>query len=109
MKIVQDKNGNTIEVPLSTPCHAGKNGVLPIMLDSVLDADIFTEMEERDAQAAIAKADYLTNHKYKDDRKEAYGTWEEQLEMIYKDQLNGTSTFKDHQDVVRTTIPKPGV
>ena len=29
-------------------------------------------------------------------RRSQYGTWQEQMEMIYKDQKNGTSTFKDH-------------
>lgn len=43
MKTVQDKDGNTIEVADNTLCHAGKNGALPIMLDAVLDATIFTE------------------------------------------------------------------
>ena len=34
-------------------------------------------------------------------RRREYGTWQEQMEMIYKDQKNGTSTFKDHCDKVR--------
>ena len=34
------------------------------------------------------------------------GTWREQMEMIYKDQKNGTSTFKDHCDKVRSDNPK---
>ena len=53
------------------------------------------------------REDYLLNHKFKDDRKKAYGTWEEQMERLYKDQKNGTSTFKDHQDMVRGTIKDP--
>ena len=39
-------------------------------------------------------------------RRSQYGTWESQLEMIYKDQKNGTSTFKDHCDKVRSDNPK---
>ena len=39
-------------------------------------------------------------------RKSQYGTWQEQMEMIYKDQKNGTSTFKDHCDKVRSDNPK---
>ena len=49
MKTVQDKDGNIIEVADDTPCHAGKNGALPIMLDPILDKAIFDEMAERDA------------------------------------------------------------
>ena len=39
-------------------------------------------------------------------RKSQYGSWESQMEMIYKDQKNGTSTFKDHCDKVRSDNPK---
>ena len=39
-------------------------------------------------------------------RRSQYGTWPEQMEMIYKDQKNGTSTFKDHCDKVRSDNPK---
>jgi len=55
MKTVQDKDGNEIEVTDDTPCHAGKNGALPIMLDTTLDAATFTEMTEREVEY-IAKA-----------------------------------------------------
>jgi len=49
MKTVQDKDGKIIEVPLNTPCHAGINGELPIMLDEVIDAAVFAEIAERKA------------------------------------------------------------
>ena len=39
-------------------------------------------------------------------RQSQYGTWQEQMEMIYKDQKNGTTTFKDHCDKVRSDNPK---
>ena len=39
-------------------------------------------------------------------RRKEYGSWESQMEMIYKDQKNGTSTFKDHCDKVRSDNPK---
>ena len=39
-------------------------------------------------------------------RRSQYGTWREQMEMIYKDQKNGTTTFKDHCDKVRSDNPK---
>ena len=39
-------------------------------------------------------------------RRSQYGTWQEQMEMIYKDQKNGTTTFKDHCDKVRSDNPK---
>ena len=39
-------------------------------------------------------------------RRSQYGTWQQQMEMIYKDQKNGKSTFKDHCDKVRSDNPK---
>ena len=39
-------------------------------------------------------------------RRSQYGKFEDQLEMIYKDQKNGTTTFKDHCDKVRSDNPK---
>jgi len=39
-------------------------------------------------------------------RRTQYGSWASQMEMIYKDQKNGTTTFKDHCDKVRSDNPK---
>jgi hypothetical protein len=39
-------------------------------------------------------------------RRSQYLSWQQQMEMIYKDQKNGTTTFKDHCDKVRSDNPK---
>jgi len=39
-------------------------------------------------------------------RANEYLSWQQQMEMIYKDQKNGTTTFKDHCDKVRSDNPK---
>ena len=39
-------------------------------------------------------------------RQKEYLSWQEQFEMIYKDQKNGTTTYKDHCDKVRSDNPK---
>lgn len=44
---------------------------------------------------------------YKEARQKAYGDIGSQLDMIYWDQKNGTSTFKDHIDQVKSDNPKP--
>tara|TARA_R100000008_G_C3561299_1_gene156340 strand:+ start:589 stop:918 length:330 start_codon:yes stop_codon:yes gene_type:complete len=46
------------------------------------------------------------NSKVDKKRRKEYLSWKEQLEMIYKDQKNGTSTYKDHCDKVRSDNPK---
>ena len=40
------------------------------------------------------------NKKYQRDRKPLYGTWEEQLDMMYH------GTWKDHVDKIKSDIPK---
>jgi hypothetical protein len=39
-------------------------------------------------------------------RRTEYLSLDKQMEMIYKDQKNGTTTFKDHCDKVRSDNPK---
>ena len=39
-------------------------------------------------------------------RQTEYLSWQEQFEMIYKDQKNGTTTYKDQCDKVRSDNPK---
>jgi len=72
----------------------------------------FTAEEEtaRDAQeaaVAAAKADYTANHKYRDDRRAAYGDIGDELDMQYWDLVNGTTTFRDHVAAVKAAHPKP--
>ena len=38
----------------------------------------------------------------------AYGPVGDELDMIYRDQKNGTTEFKDHVDNVKATTTKPG-
>ena len=52
--------------------------------------------------------DTITNpYQYKEDRQEAYASIEEQLDMQYWDRVNGTDTWKQHIDAVKTAHPKP--
>ena len=57
--------------------------------------------------AVSSQATVLENNaKIDDKRKAEYLSWQDQMEMIYKDQKNGTSTYKDHCDKVRSDNPK---
>ena len=47
-----------------------------------------------------------TNSVIDETRRTQYLSWQQQMEMIYKDQKNGTTTFKDHCDKVRSDNPK---
>jgi len=54
------------------------------------------------SQATILENNAKINTK----RQTEYLSWKEQFEMIYKDQKNGTTTYKDHCDKVRSDNPK---
>lgn len=40
-------------------------------------------------------------------RRQAYGDVGEQLDMMYKDMVNGTTNWKDHVAMVKETVPGP--
>lgn len=40
-------------------------------------------------------------------RQEEYKSIKEQLDMMYHDQVNGTTTWRDHINTVKTNNPKP--
>ncbi|BAQ89574.1 Phage-like element PbsX protein XkdW [uncultured Mediterranean phage uvMED] len=49
---------------------------------------------------------FVNNAKADMKRRTEYLSWQDQMEMIYKDQKNGTTTYKDHCDKVRSDNPK---
>jgi hypothetical protein len=59
------------------------------------------------AEAERARQLDLEANGYKADRKAAYASIEEQLDMMYKDKINGTTTWEDHITEVKTDNPKP--
>jgi hypothetical protein len=70
-------------------------------------------LEFSDADYDQAVTD-LANSKWNDQqfgyiqaRQEAYGSIGDQLDMQYKDAVNGTTTWKDHVAQVKSDNPKP--
>ena len=70
-------------------------------------------LEFTDSDYAQAVTD-LANSKWQEQefgyiqaRQEAYGSMPEQLDMMYWDNVNGTTTWKDHIAQVKTDNPKP--
>jgi hypothetical protein len=68
----------------------------------------------------FSSADYdqaiidLANSKWNDQqfgyieaRQEAYGSWQQQMDMQYWDIVNGTTTWADHIAQVKSDNPKP--
>lgn len=64
-----------------------------ITLDWIMKAGVFVER--------VQHIDYSLQ------RQVAYGPIGDQLDMIYKDQVNGTTTFKDHVEAVKAAKPAP--
>ena len=58
------------------------------------------------AEAASLHAEW-TNNQYRRDRFQAYPRIQDQLDMIYWDQVNGTTTWQDAIDAVKQQYPKP--
>ena len=79
-----------------------------------LYAQVNNERREfTDAEYAQAKVD-LGNKKWNDQqfgyiqaRQEAYGSVQDQLDMQYWDEVNGTTTWKDFVAKVKSDNPKP--
>ena len=85
-------------VKIATPDGSDKYRDCTAEEEAAADADAIANAKEEE--------DYL-KVKYKDDRKKAYGDIGDQLDMQYKDQLNGTTTWKDHVAKVKSDHPKP--
>ena len=82
----------------------------------VTDIDACT-IEWHTGTAEISKADIKTKMaelktaydaiQYQRDRKEEYPTWEDQLDMQFHDQVNGTTTWKVAIQAIKEAHSKP--
>jgi hypothetical protein len=66
-----------------------------------------TPISKSDIEAKMVElqADYDAKQ-YQRDREIAYPTWQDQMDMQYKDLLNGTTTWKDAIAKVKSDNPK---
>ena len=62
--------------------------------------------EEIDAEVIRLEKEYSDNE-YSRNRASAFPTWQEQMDMQYHDQLDGTTTWKDAVAKVKADNPKP--
>jgi len=68
----------------------------------------FTDADYAQAVTDLANSKWDTQQfGYVQARQEAYGSIGDQLDMQYKDLLNGTTTWKDHIATVKSDNPKP--
>ena len=68
----------------------------------------FTDDDYDQAITDLANSKYdQQENGYKIARQEAYGSIPDQLDMMYWDNVNGTTTWKDHIAQVKSDNPKP--
>ena len=75
------------------------------------DGEVYSNLElidetatmptEEEVNAKIAELNFVEN------RQDAYGSIADQLDMQYWDNVNGTTTWKDHIAQVKSDNPKP--
>jgi len=70
------------------------SGVAQPTAEQLNAVDSAADLEERQNAARSA-------------RKNAYGDWGSQLDMQYHDSKDGTSTWEDHVEAVKTANPIP--
>ena len=75
----------------------------PEMVNGVL-----VELSNEEKQAIVDRwnTPEVDNSPYDEKRREAYGSWESQLDMQYHDQTTGSRTWLDHIESVKEAHPK---
>ena len=72
------------------------------------NSDYARMMEAVEAsEAEIIEVDDTPVLTYADNRRNAYGSTGDQLDMQYHDTVDGTTTWKDHVAAVKAAHPKP--
>jgi len=68
----------------------------------------FTEADYDQAIVDLANSKFdQQENGYKTARQEAYGSWQQQMDMQYWDGVNGTTIWADHIAQVKADNPKP--
>ena len=79
--------------------------------DTYLVTEWTHEDPQKDIDTLIADAEsYKATYEateYRFPRRREYPTWQEQLDMQYNDEINGTTTWKDTIAAIKTKHPKP--
>jgi len=69
--------------------------------------DFSSSLTEEQINTAVSEYEtHLNSIQYQKDRAKEYPTWQDQMDMQYKDLLNGTTTWKDAIAKVKSDNPK---
>jgi len=86
------------EVEAEKPLDKSVDGVISELTDDEYEQLITDRANDR---FNIQENSWIEN------RLEAYGSWQQQLDMQYWDGVNGTTTWADHIAQVKSDNPKP--
>jgi len=78
---------------------------IPEALDNMDYARMMEEVEA--GTSTIEEVDDTIVLTYADNRRAAYASWGDQLDMQYHDAVDDTTTWKDHVAAVKAEYPKP--
>lgn len=93
---------------LTTEATAEINAAKPMFKQVNNERLEFTDADYAQAVTDLANSKWDTQQfGYVQARQEAYGSIGDQLDMQYKDAVNGTTTWKDHVAQVKSDNPKP--
>ena len=96
MRDLAIRNTHPTIVTISDDKEAWDNDGNSVTLDeSKISTEIIRLQAEYDAQ------------KYARDREAKYSTWQEQMDQLYWDQVNGTTTWKNAIAKIKSDNPKP--
>jgi len=91
-----------IRASFDPPTHKVEDGVRIELTAEEVDA----MLDKWSANVRNQQLDKEANG-YKTDRERAYASIQDQLDMQYWDNVNGTTTWKDHIAKVKSDNPKP--
>jgi hypothetical protein len=84
------------------------NGGVGLWKQTTEEKREYTETEYDQAVIEKGKDDFsFQENGYKTARQNAYASIQDQLDMQYWDEVNGTTTWKDHIAQVKSDNPKP--
>ena len=92
----------TIKASFEAPTHKVVDGVQVDLTAEEVEATLNTWAENERARQLDEEA-----NGYKVARQSAYASIQDQLDMQYWDNVNGTTTWKDHIAQVKSDNPKP--
>lgn len=83
------------------------DGTPNAVIDSISAYQSLIDAHTAAAPVEQTEAEWLADQTYDVARVSKYGELGEQLDMQYKDAVNGTTTWKDHIAKVKSDFPKP--